>query len=159
MSLLWQFICLITFGAICWAVGDFLRERFLQESFELSTLTRHTLAFSAGNVVVSYLLTGLGFIGAFVPLVLWTVFFVGIGITIWRIVGEFRSSTHPVLVNHTNREKIDKGAAKEKREEQAASIILILVIGLFFCRRFCKRQHRPMSVIPWFTICCAQKNI
>jgi hypothetical protein len=132
MSLLWQFFCLITFGATCWAVGDFLRGRFLQESFNLSTLTRHTLAFSAGNVVLSYLLTGLGFIGAFVPLVLWTVFFVGIGIMIWRIVGEFRSSAHSVSVNHTNREKIDKGAAKERREEQAASIILILVIGLFF---------------------------
>ena len=132
MNLFWQSFCLIAFGATCWAVGDFLRERFFDENFKFTPITRHTLAFSTGNVALSYLLTALGFIGAFSPTVLWTVFFTGIGITIWRIVGELTSFTHSTSVNQTIRENTDMGAAKEKREEQTASILLILIIGLFF---------------------------
>ncbi len=132
MNLFWQSFCLIAFGSTCWAVGDFLRERFLQESFKLSTITRHSLAFSIGNVVLSYLLTALGFIGAFYPTVLWTVFFTGIGITIWRIVGELRSSIYSISINQTIREKIDKMSANEKKEEHVVSIFLLLMIVLFF---------------------------
>jgi hypothetical protein len=132
MSLFWQSFCLLAFGAACWAVGDFVRKRFLQENLKLSRIARHSLAFSIGNVVFSYLLTALGFIGAFYPKVLWAVFLTGIAIAIWRIFEELRGPTFSILINQTIRKKIDNSSAKEKNEEYVASIILLLVLLLFF---------------------------
>jgi hypothetical protein len=123
---------MIAFGATCWAVGDFFRERFFHENFKLSAIARHTLAFTTGNVAISYLLTALGFIGAFVSPVLWAVFLTGIGITILRIVGECRRTPSLRSVNQTIQEEMDKGIAKERRKREAAPIFLMVILGLFF---------------------------
>ena len=132
MNLLWQFVCMITFGAACWAVGDILLRGFLGRNVVFPALTRHPLAFATGNVAISYLLTALGFIGAFVPTVLWTVFFTGMGITIWRIAGEFRKSTNSNSVNQTVREEKEKGILEKRRKDEAIYIFLIVIMGLFF---------------------------
>ena len=132
MNLFWQFICMIAFGAACWAAGDILLKSFLGKKAVLPALARHTLAFATGNVAISYLLTALGFIGGFVPTVLWTVFFTGIGATILRIAGEFRRSSNSRSVNQTIREETEKGIAKERRKEEAAYIFLMMILGLFF---------------------------
>ena len=126
MNLFWQFICMIAFGAVCWAVGDILLKSFLGRKVVLPVLARHSLAFATGNVAISYFLTGLGFIGGFVPTVLWIVFFGGIGITIWHIAEESRKSTHSRPLNQTIQEET------ENKEEGAAYIFLMVVMGLFF---------------------------
>src|SRR5512139_2530756 len=94
MNLFWQLICVIAFGGACWAAGDILLKGFLGKNAVLPTLARPFLAFATGNVALSYLLTGLGFVGGFIPPVLWTFFLGGIGITIWHIVGKFKRYTY-----------------------------------------------------------------
>ena len=132
MDLFWQFICMIAFGAACWAAGDILLKSFLGKKAVLPALARTTLAFATGNVAISYLLTALGFIGGLVPTVLWAVFLTGIGITSWRIVGEVRRSSRSRSGNQTIREETDKGIGKERRKEEAAYIFLMMILGLFF---------------------------
>ena len=132
MNLFWQSFCLIAFGSTCWAIGDFIRERFFNGNFKLSAITRHTLAFTAGNVSISYLLTALGFIGAFIPTVLWTLFFMGIGITIWRIAQNFRRSSISKSIILTLQEEAINRIPEDKREEEPAPIFLIAILGLFF---------------------------
>jgi hypothetical protein len=125
MNLFWQFICMIAFGTVCWAVGDLLLKSFLGKKVVLTPLARHSLAFVTGNVAISYLLTGMGFIGGFVPVVLCIVFFGGIGITIWHITEEFGKSTHSRSINQTIREET------ENEEKGAAYIFLMVIMGLF----------------------------
>ena len=132
MNLYWQSFCVIAFGSTCWAVGDFLRERFFRGNFKLSAIARHTLSFAAGNVFISYLLTALGFIGAFVPAVLWALFFTGIGITIWRIAQDFRRSHISGSVIQTIREEAISRIPEDKRKEGSAPIFLMAILGLFF---------------------------
>ncbi len=132
MNLLWQFICMIAFGAACWAAGDVLLKNFLGKRIVLSALARHPLAFATGNVAISYLLTVLGFIKGFVPTVLWTVFFAGIGMAIWRIAREFRRSPNSRLANRTIGEETKKEIARERREEKVAYIFLMVIMGIFF---------------------------
>ncbi len=83
MSLLLEFACILGFGAACWAGGDLLRKLFFSEP--LPIIARHALAFTAGNVAFSYFLTALGFLGLYMPWVLKTVFFAGIGLAFWNI--------------------------------------------------------------------------
>jgi hypothetical protein len=90
---------MIALGAACWAAGDIILKAFLGKNVALPPLTRPSLAFATGNVALSYLLTGLGFIGGFVPAVLWAVFLGGIGITIWHIVGESKEYIRSWSVN------------------------------------------------------------
>lgn len=99
MNLFWQFICMMTFGLACWTVGDIVLRGFLGKNVVLPPLARPSLAFAAGNVAMSYLLTLIGFIGGFVPAVLWAVFLGGIGIAIWHIVGEFKEYIRSWSVN------------------------------------------------------------
>ena len=132
MNLIWQSICMITFGATCWAVGDILLKGFFGKNVVLTGLVRHSLAFAIGNVAISYLLTALGFIGGFVPSVLWAVFFIGIVITIWHIVGEVRLSSRLESANETIREEMDKTVAKERKKENALYIFLMVILGLFY---------------------------
>jgi uncharacterized membrane protein YbaN (DUF454 family) len=132
MNLFWQFICTIAFGAACWGVGDTLLDNFLGKKVVLSALARHTLAFVTGNVAISYLLTALGFIGGFIPTVLWTVFIMGIGIAIWRVAREFRKSPNSRLVNPTIQEETQNGIAKERGGQEVAYIFLMVIIGIFF---------------------------
>ena len=84
MSLLLESTCVLAFGAACWAGGDFLRKLFFNEP--LPFIARHTLAFTAGNVAFSYFLTALGFSGLYIPWVLKTVFFAGIGLVFWNVI-------------------------------------------------------------------------
>jgi len=132
MNLYWQSFCVIALGSTCWAVGDFLRERFFRGNFKLSAIVRHTLSFAAGNVFISYLLTALGFIGAFVPAVLWALFFTGIGITIWRIAQDFKRSHISGSVIQTIREEAISRIPEDKRKEGSAPIFLMAILGLFF---------------------------
>jgi hypothetical protein len=132
MNLFWQFFCLIAFGSTCWATGDFLRERFFQGNFRLSAITRHTLAFAAGNIFISYLLTALGFIGAFISTVFWTLFLIGMGITIWRIAQHFRRSPPSRSVIHTIPEEAISRIPEDKNEDWSGSIFFIVILGLFF---------------------------
>jgi len=94
MSLILESTCVLAFGAVCWAGGDLLRKVFFDHP--LPTVARHTLAFTAGNVGFSYLLTALGFSGLYVPWVLKTVFFSGIGLAFLKIATEGR----PLLSRH-----------------------------------------------------------
>jgi hypothetical protein len=132
MNLFWQFICVIAFGAACWAFGDTLLDSFLGKKPVLSVFARHTLAFATGNVAISYLLTGLGFIKGFVPTILWTVFFMGIGMAIWRIAREFRKSCNSSSVNPAIQEETKNGIAKKRREEERTTIFLVVITGVFF---------------------------
>lgn len=132
MNLFWQFISMIAFGSACWAIGDIFLKSFLGKKVVLPVLARHSLAFATGNVTISYLLTILGFIGGFVTTVLWTVFFVGIGITILYIARELRKFTCLSLGNQMIREETEKGIVKEWREQGATYILLMVIIGLFF---------------------------
>jgi hypothetical protein len=131
MNLYWQSFCVIAFGSTCWAVGDFLCERFFRGNIKLSSIARHTLSFAAGNVFISYLLTALGFIGAFVPAVLWALFFTGIGITIWRIAQDFRRSHISGSVSQTIQEEAISRIPEDKRKEGCAPIFLMAILGLF----------------------------
>jgi hypothetical protein len=132
MNLFWQFICTIAFGAMCWAVGDTLLDNFLGKKVVLSALARYTLAFVTGNVAISYLLTALGFIGGFLPTVLWTVFIMGIGMAIWRLAREFRKSPDSRSVNLPIREETQNGIAKERGGQEVAYIFLMVIVGIFF---------------------------
>jgi hypothetical protein len=131
MNLFWQFICMIAFGGVCWAAGAILLKTFLGQKVVLPALARHSLAFATGNVATSYFLTVLGFIGGFVPTVLWTVFFIGIGITIWCIIREFRRCSGSKSINQRIRGEPDEVVAKEKGKEKAAHIFLMGILGFF----------------------------
>ena len=132
MNLFWQFISMIAFGAACWATGDIILNSFTGKKVVLPTLARYPLAFATGNVAISYLLTILGFIGGFVPTALWTIFFMGIGITIWRITGEVRKPNNSRSVNQPNSGETERGIVKEGRDEGVAYIFLMSIMGLFF---------------------------
>ena len=112
MNLFWQLICMIAIGGACWAAGDIVLKRLLGKNVVLPTLARPSLAFATGNVALSYLLTGLGFVGGFLPTLLWTVFFGGIGITIWHIVDKFNQYTHS---RSTNPIRDSSGASNSAR--------------------------------------------
>jgi hypothetical protein len=125
MNLLWQSVCAIAFGAACWAVGDFIRKRFIDEKFVMPTLARHTLAFTTGNVTFSYILTAFGFAGFFIAPVLWVTFLIGIGLAVWRIALEFKKPPTPSSFPFGHE------ISKEQREETSAFIFLIVIVGLF----------------------------
>jgi hypothetical protein len=127
MNLIWQSICMITFGALCWAVGNILLKGFLGKNFIFPELARHSLAFATGNVAISYLLTVLGFIGGFASPVLWIIFLGGIGVTILYIAGEIKKSTHLKSLNQPVREQIEK-----RKEGSGPFIFLMGVVGVFF---------------------------
>jgi hypothetical protein len=105
MNLFWQFICMIAFGAACWAAGDILLKNFLGKRIVLPALARHTLAFTTGNVAFSYVITALGFTGYFIPSVLWTVFIAGSGLAIWRIAMRFMRPLQGPSLNHAIQEE------------------------------------------------------
>ena len=73
----------------------------------------------------------IGFIGGYVPTVLWTVFFGGTGITIWRIAEGFRKILNSRSVNQTIREETEKGISEKGRKDKAIYIFLIVIMGLF----------------------------
>ncbi len=157
MNLFWQLICMIAFGGACWAAGDILLKALLGKNVVLATVARPFLAFATGNVALSYLLTGLGFIGGFVPTVLWAVFFGGIGITIWHLVDEFKkcirswsmnpfrksngASSSTVIILGPNpaaeQRAIISSAVNQTIQEQTgmkgkrALYLLMVIIGLF----------------------------
>ena len=97
MSIFLQTICTISFGWACWAGGDILLRFFLRGKPLLSPIARHALAFATGNVLFSYVITGIGFAGLLIPFALKTVFLAGVGLAIWRTISEFRNSTWRTL--------------------------------------------------------------
>jgi hypothetical protein len=125
MNLLSQSFCAIAFGAACWAVGNFIRKRLIDEKFVMPTLARYTLAFTTGNVTLSYVLTALGFAGFFTAPVLWMVFLIGIGLVVWRIALEFKKPPAP------SSSQFGHEISKEQREETSAFIFLTVTVGLF----------------------------
>jgi len=125
MNLPWQSVCAIAFGAACWAVGDLIRKRLIDAKFVLPALARHTLAFTTGNVTLSYILTALGFARFFIAPVLWAVFLIGIGLAVWLIALEFRKLPAPSSSPFGH--EISKG----QREEITAFIFLTVIVGLF----------------------------
>ncbi len=88
MSLFSEYTCILAFGAACWAAGDLLRKLFFNEP--LPVIARHTLAFTAGNVAFSYLLTALGFSGLYNPWVLKVILYGGVGLAFVKIIAEER---------------------------------------------------------------------
>ncbi len=132
-----QFLWMIVFGCSCWAVGDIRRQAQLPESAFLSAAARHTLSFTAGNVVVSYLLTGLGFAGLFLPAVFWIVFLTGLGLGVWRMVGLCVVPTGPESVerkkqNEKTEGKEQKRIPDDRKEQRLAVISLAIFVGVFF---------------------------
>ena len=122
MNLFWQSFCLMTFGAACWAVGDFICKLFFNEGVLLPAVARHTLAFTAGNVAFSYVITALGFMGYFIPSVLWTVFIAGFGLAIWRIAMRFMRPLQGPSLNH---------AIQEEGGEKGILFFLVVTVALF----------------------------
>ena len=122
MNLFWQFICMIAFGAACWAAGDILIKSFLGKKAVLPALARHTLTFTAGNVAFSYVITALGFTGYFIPSVLWTVFIAGFGLAIWRIAMRFMRPLQGPSLNH---------AIQEEGGEKGIPFFLVTTVALF----------------------------
>ena len=122
MNLFWQFICMIAFGAACWAAGDILIKGFLGKKAVLPALARHTLAFTTGNVAFSYVITALGFTGYFIPSVLWTVFIAGFGLAIWRIAMRFMRPLQGPSLNH---------AIQEEGGEKGIPFFLVATVALF----------------------------
>ena len=118
-----QFICTMAFAAACWAAGDFLCNR-LSSKKGLTPLARHTLAFAAGNVVFSYLLTLLGFVGLFTPSILWLVFLFGIAYAIWHLGAELRPTFRSGLVK-------ELAQVWKTGEDKFAVIFLLGTTGLF----------------------------
>ena len=151
MSLLFESTCVLTFGAACWAAGDLLRKLFFNEP--LPFIARHTLAFTAGNVAFSYFLTALGFSGLYIPWVLKTVFFAGIGLAFFKIIIEERPllsryakellqrrKGFRVLKNKQGKEddparntlfSSDNEGRRKKRDESIALLFLVAVVMLF----------------------------
>ncbi len=125
MNLFWQFICVITFGGACWAIGDIVLNVLLGKNIDLPHLGRPSLAFAVGNIAMSYLLTFIGFVGGFVPTVLWVLFGGGVGITIWRIIGQSQKAFHSRSVNQAIREEA-------RKKEKWTPYLLIVIIGLFY---------------------------
>ena len=122
MNLFWQFICMIAFGAACWAAGDILIKSFLGKKAVLPALARHTLTFTAGNVAFSYVITALGFTGYFIPSVLWTVFIAGSGLAIWRITVRFMRPLQGPSLNH---------AIQEEGGGKGIPFFLVATVALF----------------------------
>lgn len=122
MNLFWQFICVIAFGAACWAAGEFLFKTFLGEKAFLPALGRHTLAFTTGNIFFSYLLTALGFSGYFIPSALWAVFIGGFGLVVWRAVMGLR---RPIQLPSLNQN------IHEERGEKGIPFLLVAIVGIF----------------------------
>ncbi len=111
MNLFLESISVLAFGAACWAGGDLLRRLFFNEP--LPVVARHTLAFTAGNVAFSYFLTALGFAGLYIPWVLRTVFFTGIGLAFLKIIIDER----PLL------SRLGKGPLQHGRGSQVSTDI------------------------------------
>jgi hypothetical protein len=151
VSLLLESTFVLTFGAACWAAGDLLRKLFFNEP--LPFIARHTLAFTAGNVAFSYFLTALGFSGLYIPWVLKTVFFAGIGLSFLKIIIEEKplfSKYARGLLNHGGRFQASKNiqgrednparniffsseneALRNKRDESIALFFLVALVMLF----------------------------
>ncbi len=124
MNPFWQLISMIAFGGACWAIGDIVLNGLLGKNVHLPPLARPCLAFAAGNVAMSYLLTFIGFIGGFVSSALLVVFVGGIGVTIWHIISESKRSVHSPSISQTIREQMG--------EEKWVPYLLIAIIGLFY---------------------------
>ncbi len=124
MNLFWQLICMVAFGGACWAIGDIILKGLLGKNVDLPPLVRPSLAFAAGNVAMSYLLTLIGFMGGFVPMVLRVVFWGGIGITVWRVISKCKRNVHSLPINQTIRE--------QTRERKWVPYLLITIVGLFY---------------------------
>jgi hypothetical protein len=151
VSLLLESTFVLTFGAACWAAGDLLRNLFFNEP--LPFIARHTLAFTAGNVAFSYFLTALGFSGLYIPWVLKTVFFAGIGLAFLKIIIEGKalfSRYARGLLNHRGRFRASKNiqgrednparniffsseneAPRNKRDGSIALLFLVALVMLF----------------------------
>jgi hypothetical protein len=151
MNLILESTCVLAFGAVCWAGGDFLRKVCFNHP--LPIVARHTLAFTAGNVGFSYFLTALGFLGLYVPWVLRTVFSAGVCLALLRIIIEGRpllSRYARRLPNHGRRLRVltgDQGmendsenrvlfsskdaAPPKKGAESTALFFLVLMVMLF----------------------------
>jgi len=122
MNLFWQFNCVIALGAICWTIGDLLHKRFFNGKVLLPTIARYSLAFTAGNVALSYIMTALGFTGLFIPLVLWMLLIAGVGLSVWWISVEFMKPSGLKLIAPT---------VQDGKEEIWGSIFLFATVGIF----------------------------
>ncbi len=136
MDVLLQFIWMIGFAICCWAVGDFLRQSLLGESFSLSDVAKHTLSFATGNVAFSYFLTGLGFVGVFLPVVFWIVLLAGLGFGVWRSVRMCIPRRGPEAVgrkdqNENTAGREEKNLRNDRPEQRLAVICLAIIAGVF----------------------------
>jgi hypothetical protein len=133
VSLFSEFACVLAFGAVCWAGGDILRKLFFNDP--LSMVARHTLAFAAGNVAFSYFLTALGFLDLYVPWVLKTVFFAGIGLAFLKIIMEGRAFLPRCARGRLNQGEgfliLNSEVPQKKGYESVAFFFLILMVMLF----------------------------
>jgi hypothetical protein len=124
MNLFGQFIGMFSFGMSCWALGDFFIQRLFKKTVPMKTLARHTLAFTSGNILFSYLLTAMGFSRLLIPSILWILFLAGAGFAAWRLVVEFQLSFRRRLPQQLVQEP-------EKIKEKGALLFVIVTTGLF----------------------------
>ncbi len=80
-----QFLGGIFLAFACWGIGNFAISLFLAPFLRLNTAYIHILCFSAGNILLSYILTILGFLGFFTPSIFWVIFFISLGLAIFQV--------------------------------------------------------------------------
>lgn len=135
MNVTWQFVFVLIFGTACWGTGNFILQFFCGNTVFLSPLARYTLAFCAGNIAFSYLLTALGFAGFFIKPVIWGIFFVGAGLTVYRLTTRVAPQTMRVFQGpgeqKRNISSFGESLQKEECQGSPAGIWVAVVIGLF----------------------------
>ena len=133
MSVAWQFVCILLFGASCWTAGDLLCRRWFFQKHALPGLARPILAFTAGNVAFSYILTILGIARLFTPAALWTLLIAG---SLLSVIHVFRLQQSKSF--STSEEALPfgpgstaGGGSSERADDTLPFVLLAGIIGLF----------------------------
>jgi len=128
LPLFFKFFYLIPSGACCWGLGRWIAEFILSKNYPIPGLAIHLLSFVIGNVVFSYLLTILGFLGLFRPAILWLVLLASIFLVIFQIVKNIISK---MVFIPENRSPANSSKNIQQEKNKFILILGFLLIGLF----------------------------
>jgi hypothetical protein len=126
-----QFIFMILFGCSCWALGNYVLDYFFSgKKYLFLPWARPVIAFTLGNVIFSYALTGLGFLGLYSPLVFDCLFLFGIAVFLFQLLLKLKCK---ITLNGQQNKIVQSSASvnKIKNGESAAIIVLCIVIAIF----------------------------
>lgn len=126
-----QFIFVILFGCSCWALGNYVLDYFFpSKKYLFLPWARPVIAFTLGNVIYSYAITGLGFLGLYSPLVFNCLFLFGIAVFFFQLLLKLK---YKKTLNVQQNKIVQSPASvnKIKNGESAAIIVLCIVIAIF----------------------------